>query len=153
MAVTERDILKSELRWGLVVAGVVAVIFAAIVWAAVAMGVAPPSNGGVIDPKTLHLSREFAEANLGTPRNAVECSSVFAILQLLQNTDAVSIVSESVVRDHVRARILRKLPLSVGRDLKGFGVVTRKGEVLSPVASLFVQYLHDAARQFPLRPV
>jgi DNA-binding transcriptional LysR family regulator len=99
------------------------------------------------------IENEFAEANLGTPRNAVECSSVFAILQLLQNTDAVSIVSESVVRDHVRARILRKLPLSVGRDLKGFGVVTRKGEVLSPVASLFVQYLHDAARQFPLRPV
>lgn len=65
MAVTERDILKIELRWGLVVASVVSVIFAAIIWAAVAMGMNPPSNGGVIDPKTLHLSAEFAEANLG----------------------------------------------------------------------------------------
>ena len=64
-AVTERDILKFELRWGLAVAGVVALIFAAIVWAAVAMGINPPSNGAVIDPATLHLSGEFAEANLG----------------------------------------------------------------------------------------
>lgn len=62
----ESEVVASELRWGLVVAGVVIIIFLAILWAAVAMGRAPPSNGEVIDPKTLHLSGEFAEANLGT---------------------------------------------------------------------------------------
>ena len=91
------------------------------------------------------LESEFAQANLGTPRNAVECSSVFAILQLLQTTDAVAVVSESVVRDHIRARLLCTLPLQVGQDLKGFGVLTRKNESLSDVASTFVKYLHDAA--------
>ena len=91
------------------------------------------------------LEGEFARANLGTPRNAVECSSVFAILQLLQTTDAVAVVSESVVRDHVKARLLRTLPLAVGRDLKGFGVLTRKAEQLSEVTMTFVQYLHAAA--------
>ena len=30
------------------------------------MGLAPPSNGSVIDPKTLHISGEFRESNLGT---------------------------------------------------------------------------------------
>ena len=91
------------------------------------------------------LEEEFAKANVGTPRNAVECSSVFAILQLLQSTDAVAVVSESVVRDHVRAGLLRQLPISVGRDLKGFGVLTRKGDQLSEAASALVRYLHDAA--------
>lgn len=90
------------------------------------------------------LESEFAKANLGTPRNAVECGSVFAILQLLQATDSVAVVSESVVRDHVRARILRTLPLTVGGDLKDFGVLTRRGEPLSEMAATFVRYLHDA---------
>lgn len=91
------------------------------------------------------IELEFAEANLGTPKNSVECSSVFAILQLLQSTDAVTIVSESVVRDHVRAGLLRTLPLNVGADLKGFGLITRKGEPLSDIASQFAIYLKDAA--------
>ena len=92
------------------------------------------------------LEEEFSKANLGTPRNVVECSSVFAILQLLQSTDAVSVVSESVVRDHVRGRLLRRLPISVGKDLRGFGVLTRKGEQLSDAASTLVRHLHEAAK-------
>jgi cytochrome c oxidase subunit 2 len=62
----ESGVVASELRWGLVVVAVVTIIFLAILWAAVVMGRTPPSNGEVIDPKTLQLSGEFAEANLGT---------------------------------------------------------------------------------------
>ena len=63
---SERDILKSELQWLWVVAAVVAVIFAGILFAGVAMRVNPPSNIEFSDPKTVHLSGEFTEANLGT---------------------------------------------------------------------------------------
>ena len=45
----------------------------------------------------------------------------------------------------IRARLLCTLPLQVGQDLKGFGILTRKGESLSDVASTFVKYLQDAA--------
>lgn len=65
-AITEREIVGVETRWALAMGAVVLVIFAAIVWAALAMGRTPPSNGQVIDPKTLQLSNEFSEANLGT---------------------------------------------------------------------------------------
>ena len=65
-AVTEQEILQSELRWVGVVAAVVAVIFAGILYAGLAMRVNPPSNIEKADPKTLHLSGEFTEANLGT---------------------------------------------------------------------------------------
>lgn len=65
-AAEERDVVASERGWALVAGAVVVVIFAAILWAAVALGRAPPSNGQVIDPKSLHVSGEFAEANLGT---------------------------------------------------------------------------------------
>lgn len=66
MAVSERAILKSELRWAAVVGGIVAVILFAILFAALSMHINPPSNREFADPKTLHLSAEFTESNLGT---------------------------------------------------------------------------------------
>ena len=66
MAINEDAILKSELRWAMVVGGIVAVILSAILYAAIAMHINPPSNREYVDPKTLHLSAEFTEANLGT---------------------------------------------------------------------------------------
>lgn len=62
----ERDIVKSELRWGLVVIAAVSVIMIAIIFAGVAMHINPPSNIERIDPQSLHLSAEFTESNLGT---------------------------------------------------------------------------------------
>ncbi|MFN4141323.1 cytochrome C oxidase subunit II [Aestuariivirga sp.] len=58
--------MRSELRWAVVAGITVAVIFAAIIGAALAFQMNPPSNIETIDPKTLHLSGEFTEANLGT---------------------------------------------------------------------------------------
>jgi cytochrome c oxidase subunit 2 len=66
MAINEQAILKSELRWAMVVAGIVAIILGAILYAALAIHINPPSNREYVDPKTLHLSAEFTEANLGT---------------------------------------------------------------------------------------
>lgn len=66
MAESERDILAFELRWSGVVALAVGVIFGAILYAALALHANPPSNIETIDPKTLHLSDEFTESNLGT---------------------------------------------------------------------------------------
>jgi cytochrome c oxidase subunit 2 len=66
MAISEQSILKSELRWAWVVAGIVSIILGAILYAALSMGMNPPSNREFADPKTLHLSAEFTESNLGT---------------------------------------------------------------------------------------
>jgi cytochrome c oxidase subunit II len=61
-AATEQEILRTELRWTAVVVGVVTVIMLAIIYA----GVVHHINIETIDPKTLHLSGEFTEGNLGT---------------------------------------------------------------------------------------
>jgi cytochrome c oxidase subunit 2 len=65
-AATEQEILRTELRWTAVVVGVVTVIMLAIIYAGVVHHINPPSNIETIDPKTLHLSGEFTEGNLGT---------------------------------------------------------------------------------------
>ncbi len=62
----EKKILRGELRWGALMLCLVLLIMAAIIFAAISMHVNPPSNREYVDPKTLHLSGEFTEANLGT---------------------------------------------------------------------------------------
>jgi cytochrome c oxidase subunit 2 len=66
MALSERAIVKSEIRWSLIVGAAVALLLILILFAAITMHMNPPSNREYVDPKTLHLSAEFTEANLGT---------------------------------------------------------------------------------------
>lgn len=66
MALDAESILKAEKRWSLVAFGAVVLIFAAILFAAMALGRAAPGSVETIEPATLHLSSEFHDGNLGT---------------------------------------------------------------------------------------
>src|SRR3954470_12721684 len=66
MALGEEAIVRSELRWAAVSIGVVSLIMLALIYAGIVHHINPPSNIETIDPKTLHLSGEFTEPNLGT---------------------------------------------------------------------------------------
>ena len=87
------------------------------------------------------IEQEFGQAGMMTPGNLVECTSIFATLQLLQKSDAVTMLPESVVRDHLQAGLLVRLPLTVGKSLPGFGILTRRGEPLSVAATELVESL------------
>jgi DNA-binding transcriptional LysR family regulator len=87
------------------------------------------------------LEQEFGQAGMKTPANVIECTSIFATLQLLQTSDAVTMLPESVVRDHLRSGLLMRLRLNVGKSLPGFGILTKRGEPLSTAASEFIQAL------------
>jgi len=63
---TEQDILKTELWWTALVTAIITVIMLAIIYAGIVHHINPPSNIETINPKTLHLTGEFTEGNLGT---------------------------------------------------------------------------------------
>lgn len=65
-AVPTGSVDQAERRWAWVVAGVVAFVFAVIVYSGVHYAAQPPSNVETIDASRLHLSGEFMESNLGT---------------------------------------------------------------------------------------
>jgi DNA-binding transcriptional LysR family regulator len=98
------------------------------------------------------IEQEFGEAGMKSPANTVESTSIFATLQLLQKSDAVTMLPESVVRDHLRAGLLSRLSLKVGKSLPGFGILSRRGEPLNPAATEFVQSLRHYRRQLELHP-
>jgi DNA-binding transcriptional LysR family regulator len=87
------------------------------------------------------IEQEFGQADMKTPANIVECTSIFATLQLLQKSDAVAMLPESVVRDHLKAGLLVQLRLTIGKSLPGFGILTRRGEPISATAADFIKKL------------
>ena len=58
-----------EKKWMYVVAFITVVMVGSMTYAAIKMNLHPPSNVEAIDPKTLHLSGEFTEDNLGVTTN------------------------------------------------------------------------------------
>lgn len=95
------------------------------------------------------FEEELAGARLSSPTNVVECGSIFATLQLVQNSEAVAMLPEPVVRDHVRAGLLAALPVEIGRNLEGFGILSRKHEALDEAAVRFIELLRRHARVAP----
>jgi DNA-binding transcriptional LysR family regulator len=97
----------------------------------------------ITSPARVLFEEELARAGLTTPANLTECASIFATLQLLENYDAVAMLPESVVRDHVRGKLLVALPVEIGKSLAGFGILTRKEEALAEPAERFVELLRQ----------
>ena len=59
-------VARTEKRWLMVMAAMLAVMMAVIVTTGVMGALHPSSNVEVVDPLTLHLNGEFVESNLGT---------------------------------------------------------------------------------------
>lgn len=103
----------------------------------------------VLQPETTPsrqvLDKAFLNADVAPPTNFIECVSIFAILNLIQVSDAVALLPESVVRDHVRSDLLEHLPMQPEVTVSGFGIVTRRNDTLSKIATEFVEILREHA--------
>src|SRR5215475_12040951 len=62
----ERRVFGTELHWAFGDGVLVAATIGMILFTALTENINPPSNVERVDPKTLHLSGEFGEQNLGT---------------------------------------------------------------------------------------
>lgn len=58
--------VAAEKRWAIIVALIIAALVATMVITGLHWAAMPPSRVETIDPRTLHISGEFAEGNLGT---------------------------------------------------------------------------------------
>lgn len=92
-------------------------------------------------PSRVLLEREFANQNLPRPGNLIECSSIFAALQIVQQTHAVTHLPEPVVREALQAGRVVALPLIHHVALPEYGLLTRRGARLSPAAEEFIETL------------
>lgn len=96
----------------------------------------PPTS-----PARIALEGAFENLSLPSPRDVIECTSVFAMLQLVQHTDALMVLSENVLVDHLKMGLVQTLPLDLDEQIAPFGVLRRRGEVMSGEQREFLEVL------------
>ena len=96
-------------------------------------------------PARVALEAAFAQRQLPPPADVIECGSVFAMLQLVQITDAILVLTEAVVRDHLRTGLMVSLDLEITEPLTPFGILLRAGQVPSAALEGFLTLLRRQA--------
>jgi DNA-binding transcriptional LysR family regulator len=86
-----------------------------------------------------HSRTSSARLGMTTLGNVVESNSIATTLNLLLQSDALTLLPESVVRNYLEAGQVVRIPVIVGEI--GFGVLSRQGEPMSGPALEFVELL------------
>ncbi|WP_233853065.1 LysR family transcriptional regulator [Paraburkholderia sp. HD33-4] len=94
------------------------------------------------------LEREMDLAGLDMPDNPISTASTFVTVALLQSsTELVSLLPSAIAGPFVRHKMLRVVPVRLKSPSQTFGIVTRKGGVLSPPAERFIALLRGQTQQ------
>jgi DNA-binding transcriptional LysR family regulator len=87
----------------------------------------------------LLLEQIFEDEDLAFPTHAIEASSTFAMLSLLRTGErTVALVPLAVARHFAEYGVIRILPIVIQQQRQPYGIVTRRGAILSRTAQTFV---------------
>jgi DNA-binding transcriptional LysR family regulator len=101
-----------------------------------------PPKGNVMRNQ---FTQVFLERQLALPTDVVESSSLPVITSLLQMSDMIAPLAREPVRPYCIAGALEPLPFELDLKLGPAGIVTRRGDRLSPGARAMLQALREAA--------
>jgi DNA-binding transcriptional LysR family regulator len=90
------------------------------------------------------LELEFMEAGVAVPINILETSSMLLTSSLLRQSDMLAVMPTLVARHYEERKILGIVPIKFRRRLASYGVITRKGRILSPATQLFIGEIRSA---------
>lgn len=93
------------------------------------------------------LETMFLEHGLQAPDNVVETASLPVIVNLLRASDLLTALPVEAVAPYLAARQLAVLPLDLGVGMESFGIIRRRGHLLSPAAQRVLEALRAAARE------
>ena len=85
------------------------------------------------------LEREMDLAGMSMPVSPISTASTFVTVALLQQAaDLVSVLPTGIAELFAKQKMLRILPVKLKSQSQTFGIVSRKGGVLSPPAEQFI---------------
>ena len=89
----------------------------------------------------------FRRAGLAPPTNVVDTTALLLIISLLQHTDSLHMMPLDVARYYAQLSILSILPIEVPVRMDGFGIITRRDNLLSPSAAVLLDAVRVAAKE------
>jgi DNA-binding transcriptional LysR family regulator len=93
------------------------------------------------------LEMMFRESGLECPLRLIATDSPMVVTRLLAETDFIAVLSRDVADYYVGYGLIGELPLQLACRTDPFGVITRKGWLLSPAALLMREALEDEAER------
>ena len=88
----------------------------------------------------------FHKNGLPPPTNVVDTTAALAIISLLQQTDFLHVMPVEVSRFYAQLNVLAILPIELPCKMDGFGIITRRNQILSPGAKILQQAIREAAK-------
>lgn len=88
----------------------------------------------------------FHSAGIRPPANVVDTSSTLVVTTLLAQSDSIYAMPSKIAEYYAQANLLRILPIELPCKMDGFGIVQRRGHILSPSASLLLNAIRDIAQ-------
>lgn len=89
----------------------------------------------------------FRRAGLEPPMNAVDTTALLLVIALLQQTDSLHVMPVEVARYYASLNILSILPIELPCKMDAFGIITRRGHLLSPGADVLLTAIRAAAQE------
>ena len=89
----------------------------------------------------------FRHSGLPCPNHLVETASPMVVTRLLVESDLVAILPRDVAAQYSACGLITELPVELACDMDPYGVITRKGWLLSPAAQLICDTIEDEALQ------
>jgi DNA-binding transcriptional LysR family regulator len=107
--------------------------------------------GWILPPKGSILRHRvdmmFHKDGLAPPANVVDTTAILVISSLLQQTDFLHVMPAEVARFYAQVNVLAILPIELPCKMDGFGIITRRLQILSPGAKILQQTIRDVAAQ------
>ncbi len=101
-----------------------------------------PPHGSVLRHR---CDMMFRGAGLQPPADVVDTTALLLIIALMQQTDSLHVMPVDVARHYASLNILSILPIALPCKMDGFGIVTRRGHLLSPGAAVLLDAIRVAA--------
>ncbi|MNV47238.1 HTH-type transcriptional regulator GbpR [compost metagenome] len=101
-------------------------------------------------PARLALEQSLERMSLPSPSDVIECSSVFAMLQLVQMTDGILFLSDTVLKDYLRTGLVVALPVEFSEKMTPYGILTRRNTPPSQEMEQLVMLLREQSKSIPL---
>lgn len=80
----------------------------------------------------------FMEASLALPINILETSSMLLTSSLVRQSDMLAVMPTLVAQHYEERKTLSIVPFNIKRKIAPFGIITRKGRILSPATQVFI---------------
>ena len=119
-------------------------------WADVAAGpcVLPPPWASL----RVKLEQQFFAHGLQPPIDIIESASFLSQITFLQQRGAVAFMARAVARHFVQQGMVAVLNLPVAVELPPVGLITLRGQRMTPVTGLLVEHLREVAAQMVASP-